>query len=81
MTRLLTVTAITFLLGSLLGCGGNDPVPVPQGLIEHGDPSVSAGEQQMIDRQRGQRGQTKPSVTADPATNSLIVYASEARAR
>ncbi|MCH8878772.1 MAG: hypothetical protein IID34_02685 [Planctomycetes bacterium] len=38
---------------------------------------VGQALQQVIDKARGQRGQTKPTLSINPTTNSLIVYASD----
>ena len=38
---------------------------------------VAQALQQIINQQRVQRGQTRPTITANPGTNSLIVYANE----
>lgn len=59
--------AFTVLVVLLLGCGGNDSVPVPDALIEHGEPSVSAGEQQMIGRHNATRAaQGAGALAANP---------------
>jgi len=49
--------ALVFALSLLVmsACGGSDSVPVPDGLIQHGDASVTAGEQDMIDRHNATR--------------------------
>lgn len=72
MKRNITVTFASLLAVGLLGCGGSDPVPVPDALIVHGDASVSAGEQQMIDRHNATRGaQGVGALTANNLLNQI----------
>ena len=45
--------------------------------LEGGDAGeVASTLNQVINAERGQRGQSKPTVTSDPTTNSLVLYAS-----
>lgn len=70
-------TAIAFisvvLLITLMACGGSgDPVPVPGALITHGDASITAGEQQMIDRHNTTRaGQGLGALTGQAQLNQI----------
>ncbi len=46
--------------------------------LDGGDASeVASTLNQVINAERSQRGQTKPTVTSDPTTNSLVLYASQ----
>jgi len=66
----LVISALTvFIVG---GCGGNDPVPVPEALIQHGDAALTAGEQEMISRHNTTRSdQGVGGLTANTLLNQI----------
>ncbi|MBN2082651.1 CAP domain-containing protein [bacterium] len=55
MRGLNTALLVIICLLWMSACGGSDPVPVPEGLVQHGDATVSAGEQDMINRHNATR--------------------------
>jgi len=64
LTVMLSIVAVA--------CGGNDPVPVPDALINHGDAALTAGEQEMINRHNTTRGdQGVAGLTANSQLNQI----------
>ena len=70
-------TAIAFIMTFaalvLSACGGSgDPVPVPNVLVTHGDASITAGEQEMINRHNTTRaGQGVSALAANAQLNQI----------
>jgi uncharacterized protein YkwD len=67
------IALLTAMLSIVAGaCGGNDPVPVPDALINHGDAALTAGEQEMINRHNTTRGdQGIAGLTANSLLNQI----------
>jgi uncharacterized protein YkwD len=55
MRRLAGVIAVAFVSMMNGACGGGDSVPVPDVLVNHGQPAVDSGEQEMIGRHNDAR--------------------------
>lgn len=70
-----TAIALVFIFALFVfnACGGSgDPVPVPNALVTHGDASVSAGEQEMIDRHNTTRAsQSVGGLTSNALLNQI----------
>lgn len=65
-----SLAVVALVLMNCMSCGGgNDPVPVPDVLVNHGQPAVDAGEQDMVDRHNDARA----AQAVDPLTvNALL---------
>jgi uncharacterized protein YkwD len=72
-----TTLAVLVLGAFVTACPGGDSTPLPDVLIEHGDSSVSAGEQSMIDRHNATR---TTSGLGTLAVNALLCQVAQSHA-